>query len=290
VVGQIAGRPVRSRAVVDLTTAPWVHDWRVLALAGGGVTAATLAITGSLLHASSFLGVGYYLVRFALLFAAISLIHWAGPHRTIGWGVATATAAYFLTDAVGNLHSSATAAVWLQFLSVIVFTGLLVIRGWPFAAVPRRLPIVPPTQRPLAYVTLAAAAALFFLFFVAVPFSPYRSGTIIDIVGALAALLAVILIAGLCCAVALAESLEKNQQIFVGAMILAYAGPELYFMLGSLLLGAQFTYLGDDAWDPGLSASGFVLIQAVVLVALVTTFLIMRRSERGTSGPVSHHH
>ncbi len=190
-VGQIAGRPVRSRAVVDLTTAPWVQDWRVLALAGGGVTAATLAITGSLLHASSFLGVGYYLVRFALLFAAISLIHWAGPHRTIGWGVATATAAYFLTDAVGNLHSSATAAVWLQFLSVIVFTGLLVIRGWPFAAVPRRLPIVPPTQRPLAYVTLAAAAALIFLFFVAVPFSPYRSGTIIDIVGALAALLAV---------------------------------------------------------------------------------------------------
>jgi hypothetical protein len=170
---------------------------------------------------------------------------------------------------------------------VIVFTGLLVIRGWPFAAVPRRLPIVPPTQRPLAYVTLAAAAALFFLLFVAVPFSPYRSGTIIDIMGALA----VIPIAGLCCAVALAESLEKNQQIFVGAMILAYAGPELYFMLGSLLLGAQFTYLGDDAWGPGLSASGFVLIQAVVLVALVTsTFLIMRRSERGTSGPVSHHH
>ncbi len=293
VVGQIAGRLLRPRTVVNLPKAPWVHDWKVLTLTGGVAAAATLATASSggensLLHASSFLGVGYYLIRFALLFAAIFLINRAGPHQTIGWGVATATTAYFLTDTVVTIHGSATAAAWLQFLAVITFASLLAIRVWPFTAVPRRLPVVPPTQRPLAYITLAAAAALFFFLFVAIPSVPYGR-TIIDVTGALGALLEVIPIAGLCCAVALAESLEETQRIFIGAMILAYVGPELYFMLGSLLLGAQFTYLGNFVGGPGLSAGWFVLMRAAVLATLITsTFLIMRRAEPGSSGPAPH--
>lgn len=163
VTGQIAGRRLRPRTVIDLPTAPWVHDWKVLALTGAGAAAATLVIASSggersLFHHSSFLGAGYYLARFALLFAAIYFMCRAGSRQTIGWGIATATTAYFLADAVVNLHASATAFVWLQFLAVIAFTGLVAIRGWPFPAIPRRLSIVPPTQRPLAYLVLAAAA------------------------------------------------------------------------------------------------------------------------------------
>lgn len=77
---------------------------------------------------------------------------------------------------------------------------------------------------------------------------------------------------------ALAESLDETQRIFVGAMILAYAGPELYFMLGSLLLGDQFTYFGNFVWGSGSSGGWFALAQATVLATLVTsTFLMMRR-------------
>ena len=184
------------------------------------------------------------------------------------------------------MRFSASATSWLQFLAVLAFIGILGIRAWPFAQLPHRLSIVPPTYRPLAYLTLGSAAALLFSLFVAIPSA---AGTMVDSLGPLGVLLAVFPIA-LCCAVALANSVDETQRTFVGVLLLAYAGPELYFMLGSLLLGDQFTYLGNTVGGSGLSAGWFVVIQATLLATLTaSTFRILRQSEVGPTDPALRH-
>lgn len=286
VVARLSGRLLQPRAVIDLPQAPWVRDWRLLALTGAGVAAATTVTASSAFGSSGFLGIGYYMIRFTLLFAAIFLIHRNDSRQTAGWGLATATAAYFLTDTVTNIHHSATATSWLQFLAVLAFIGILGIRAWPFGQLRRRLSIVPPPQRPLAYLTLGSAAALLFSLFVAIPSSV---GTMVDFIGPLGALLAIFPIA-LCCAVALAKSVDETQRTFVVVLLLAYVGPELYFMLGSLLLGDQFTYLGNTVGGPGLSAGWFVVIQATLLATLTaSTLRILRQAETGSADPALHH-
>ena len=52
------------------------------------------------------------------------------------------------------------------------------------------------------------------------------------------------------------------------AAVAAYAVPEVYFMLGSILLGANFTYVGDDVWAAHGAAPWFALLHAVVTAAL----------------------
>jgi hypothetical protein len=272
------------------------------ALAGAGIVVgalrAGLAQTGGLseLGASGGLGAGYYSIRFAFLLAAIVLAGRPGPWCAAGTGIAAASAAFFLTDAVGGIHSGVSYWAWFEFLAVITFAVLLVIRLRPFSVKPPRLRSLSPAGRPLSFVPLAAAVAQFILLFVsfedvsvfqqgvATPPTLYPSmipeaATIASIGGMLAGLLAVVPIAGLCVIVALTDLADRSQRVFAAAAVSAYLGPELYFMLGSLISGAKFAYVGDDVWAAGQSVSWFVFLQAAVAGALaVSTLMLLLRS------------
>jgi NB-ARC domain-containing protein len=259
----------------------WVRSPKVLFATAAAVAATMLVVSTGMIAASSFLGLGYFLIRFALLFVGLVLMGRSGGHGVLGSGLVVANAVYCLVDALVSIHGNADIWSWLEFFAVIVFTVLLAMRLAPFSGVPRRASIVPPTRRPLAYVVLGAFAVQFVLLFAAIPVD-YGSTTIIGGVGALGALLPVVAIGGLCVATALTEAGDESQRVFVTSVVAAYIGPELMLVLGSLLLGEQFTYLGGGFWgtDAGWSAWGaFALAQAVAGAALMTaTTVLLRRA------------
>jgi hypothetical protein len=167
---------------------------------------------------------------------------------------------------------------WLEFFAVAAFTALIALRLWPFPALPRRASLAAPGNRPLPWTVLGAAVAEIFMLFVSVPNT--SSWTLADYTGIPGGLLAVIPISGLCVAVALAGA-DLAQKTFATAAILAYLGPEVYFMLGSLLLGPQYTYLGDDIGGPGWTAVWFVVAQAAVACTLgASTLLLLQGTAR----------
>jgi hypothetical protein len=272
-----AGEDWRSR----VRTPVWARSPKVLFAAAAAVAATMLVVSTEMIAASSFLGLGYFLIRFALLFAGLVLMGRPGGHGVIGSGLVVANAVYCLVDALVSIHSEADIWGWLEFFAVIVFTVLLVMRLAPFSGVPRRARIVPPTQRPLAYVVLGAVAVQFVLLFAAIPLD-YGSTTIIGGVGALGALLPVVAIGGLCVAAAITEAGDESQRVFVTSVVAAYVGPELVLILGSLLLGEQFTYLGGGFWGTGAGWGvwgAFALAQAVAGAALMTaTTMLLRRA------------
>lgn len=276
----------------------WASSQAAFALAGVGIVVGALGTglaqttvtppdglvqTVSEIGVSGGLGAGYYLIRFGLLLAAIVLAGRTGPWRAAGIGIAAASAVFFLTDAVGSIHGGLTSWAWIEFLAVITFAGLLVIRLRPFAAKPPRLRIISPADRPLSFVPLATAGAQFVLLF-----TSFQGTTIAGTDGTPAALLAVVPIAGMCVTVALTDLAGRAQRAFAVAAIGAYFGPELYFMLGSLISGNNFAYLGDDAWSLGQSVGWFVFVQAAVTAALaVSTLLLLRNTETARLVPDS---
>jgi hypothetical protein len=269
----------------------WASSHAALAFAGAGIMVGALgtglAAAGgpSEIGASGGLGAGYYVIRFALPAAAIVLIGTQGRWRAAGAGIAAASTAFFLTDAVGWIHHGGMSWAWVELLAVIIFASLLVIRLRPYAAKLSPLRIISPADRPLAFVALAMAGAQFILLFKsflgAAIFdgTPIPQSTSIDgINGTASALLAVVPIAGLCVTVALTGLAGELQRAFAAAAIIAYLGPELYFMLGSLISGTSFAYIGDDAWTPGQFANWFVFLQATVTAALAVSTLLLLRS------------
>jgi len=302
VTAQITRRPRTSQEIWAPRRA-WARSQAAFALAGAGIVVGALGtalaqVDGqpSELGASGGLGAGYYLIRFALLLAAIVLVGRPGPWRVAGTGIAAASIVFFLTDAVSGIHNHGTSWAWIEFLAVITFAGLLVIPLWPSAAKPPPLRIISPADRPLSFVPLAAAGSQFILLFQSFQAATIQDGltipeafTIADINGTLSALLAVVPIAGACVIVALTDLAGKSQRAFAVAAISAYFGPELYFMLGSLISGPNFAYMGDDAWAPGQFASWFVFLQAAVAGALAvsTLMLLLRNTEPARPAPDS---
>jgi hypothetical protein len=221
---------------------------------------------------STFLGFAYEALRWGPLLVGIPLLERTGPRRVVGHGIVTANAVFLLVDGLGNLHSVGNVWSWLQLVLAVTLLVVLGIRLWPFAEVPRRVTLVPPTQRPLAWVTIGAAVAELILLVAAVPYVDVAgfdgSFTISGVIGLVAGLLAVVPWAGLCVLAVLVRTVTAPQRLFLTAAIVAYAGPELFFMLGSLLLGSNFTYVGDDVWGPNVSAPWFALLHGVVTAAL----------------------
>ncbi|WP_010693287.1 NB-ARC domain-containing protein [Saccharopolyspora spinosa] len=262
-------------------TPVWLRSPKVLFAAAAAVAATTLFVSTPMIAASSFLGLGYFLIRFAMLFAGLVLMERPSGRGAVGTGLVVANAVYCLVDALASIHAEADVWVWLEFFSVIAFTVLLVMRLAPFDVLPRRARIVPPTRRPLAYVVVGAAAAQFILLFAGIPHE-YGSMTVLAGVGALAALLPVVAIGGLCAATALTEPGDESQRAFVAATVAAYLGPELLLLLGSLLLGPRFTYLGNAFWSDGAyqgSWGTFAVAQAVAAAALLaSTWVLLRRA------------
>jgi len=266
----------RSPSIAPAAVPSWVRSPRALFLVAAGLVAAWLVTANGDLPESTMIGLGYYIIRAALLFAGITLLTRPGQQRAVGWGITAASVSYFLTDAVASLNTASGAFNWLEFFAAAVFTALLAMRLWPFPALPRRASLVAPGNRPLPWAVLAAVAAGIFMLFVSVPNVESVSVTIEDSTGILGGLLAVIPISGLCVAVALVGA-DLAQQTFAAAAILAYLAPEVCFMLGSLLLGTQYTYLGDDTGGPGLTAGWFVVAQAAVACTLgISTLLLLQ--------------
>jgi Caspase domain len=267
----------RSPSIAPTAVPSWVRSPSALFLVAACLVAAWLATANAILRDSTMIGLGYYFIRAALLFAGITLLTRQGKQRAVGCGITAASVSYFLTDAVGSLNTTSGALNWLEFFAVAVFTALLAMRLWPFPALPRRASLVAPGNRPLPWAVLAAAAAEIFMLFVSVPNIESVSVTLEDSTGILGGLLAVIPVSGLCVAVALVGANLAQQKIFAAAAILAYLCPEVYFMLSSLLLGTQYTYLGDDVGGPGLTAGWFVVAQAAIACTLgISTLLLLQ--------------
>jgi len=166
------------------------------------------------------------------------------------------------------LRAASAANSWLEFLTTLVFLGVLGLRLWPFAAVPRRSAVRSVRERPVAVGTLVAAAGYLFLLFVA-PFD--GSGrSMIDLVGLPAALTSFVAFAGLATASALTTSVSADQRTFVTATMITFFVPEVVLLAESFLLGPRFTYVGATTYS-GYSgdATWFVVIQIVLITALV---------------------
>ena len=271
VVCRPAGR-LWARATIPAPDLTRFRDWRVLFGVAVALLVVVLGAAGDMLGHSTFLGFGYEALRWGPLLVGIPLLERTGPRRVVGHGLVTANAVFLLVDSLGSLHSVGNVWSWLQLVLAAALIVLLGIRLWPFDQVPRRVTLVPPTRRPLAWVTIGAAVVELILLVAAVPYVDAAgfdsSFTISGVGGLVAGLLAVVPWAGLCVLAVLARTVTAPQRLFVTAAIVAYAAPEVFFMLGSLLLGDTFTYVGDDVWGPHVNAPWFALLHAVVTAAL----------------------
>ncbi|MFI9383751.1 caspase family protein [Kutzneria sp. NPDC052558] len=270
VVCRPAGR-LWARASIPVPDLAWFRDWRVLA----GIAVAQLVIElltgGEFLGASTLLGVVYDALRFVPLFVGIRLLDRDGPRQVVGHALVFANAVFALAVGLTNVHTDGTLLAWLGLALAVALLVVLGIRLWPFEQVPRRLTLVPPTQRPLAWVTIGATVAELILLVAAVPYDDgdvTGTFTIGGWIGLVAGLVAVVPWAGLCVLAVLTRTLTAPQRLFVTAAVVAYAGPEVFFMLGSLLLGTHFTYVGDSVWGAHGIAPWFALLHAVVTAAL----------------------
>lgn len=265
-------------ATLTAPRAVWARDWRIAGGLGAvALTAWPLSAT-SVLTGSSLVGVGYFALRAALLLLGIYYLHRSESRRTLGLGILGASAVYFLADSVELLHSRADVFAWLEFLAVSGLIAGLVVGHWPFSSVPRRLPLRPPTSRRLTGLVLAALAVQLLLLFVSVSVDSYlgvTSYTIGDLAGPLGCAVAVLPMSALCVAVAVGEVTDGDQRTVISWAIAAYYVPELYFLLASLLLGHQYTYIGADVAVVNLTSTWFVLLQAAATGALLFATLTL---------------
>ncbi|WP_211767315.1 caspase family protein [Kutzneria sp. CA-103260] len=272
VVCRPAGR-LWARAAIPVPDLAWFHDWRVLAGIAVALMVVALGAGGDMLSQATFLGFLYEALRFGPLLVGIRLLDRDGPRRVVGHGLVAANSAFLLADALAGVYSVGSAWSWLQLALAAALVVVLAIRLWPFDQVPRRLSLVPPTKRPIAWVTIGAALVELILLVSAVP-TEDGTFTISRVIGLIAGLLVVVPWAALCVLTVLTRALTAAQRLFVTAAIVAYAGPEIYYMLGSLLLGANFTYVGDDVWDGHGTVVWFPLLHAVVTAAVAGSAVV----------------
>jgi nucleoside phosphorylase len=261
--------------------AAWVRSRAVLAILAGATTlAAYLTATQSSDSTVTRLVYSlYFLIRLALLVAGAWLLGWAEPRAAVGAGIVTATAWYFVADAVQSVGAIGTAAAWLELLAAIALAAVVARRLWPFTEAPRPRRLAPPARRALAYTALAAAGAQFVLLFVAIPGDEYATA-VADGGGALWALLAIAPVAALSGVAALTRMVEAKHGYFVGSALVTYLSPEVYLTLGSLMLGAPSVYLGYGGWGPR-GAAWFALLQAALMLATVSATLLLVRDRSG---------
>ncbi|EWM11329.1 hypothetical protein [Kutzneria sp. 744] len=276
-----AGR-LWARATIPAPDLTWFRDWKVLLGVAVALLVVVLGAAEDMLEKSTFLGFAYEVLRWAPLFVGIRLLDRDGPRRVIAHGIVAANAVFLLVDGLGSVHSIGSVWSWLQLALAAALVVVLAIRLWPFEQVPRRPALVSPTRRPLAWVTVGAASAELVLLVAAVPFDDGEiSGTFTvgGVIGLVAGLLAVVPWAGMCVLAVLSRHLSAAQRLFVTAAVLAWAVPEVFFMLGSLLLGAAFRYVGDDVWGGHGIVAWFALLHAVITAALAgSTVVLLRRS------------
>jgi len=68
VAGRVAGYLWPSAKVMHVPATRWANNSKILALSAAGVVAAAATTLSPIIHASSFLGISYYAIRFGLLF------------------------------------------------------------------------------------------------------------------------------------------------------------------------------------------------------------------------------
>jgi hypothetical protein len=258
----------------------WARTPPALVAVVAAVSAAFVGVWVAPIGGAGLIGVGYLALRVAVLIAAVVFLVRTEDRRPVGVGFAAATAVFVLGDSLGWLYSAPTVWAWLYLLATLCNLGVLSVRFWPFRELRRKPRFIVPATRPLAFLVLGGVFGQLVLLFVAVPFT--RDGfaytlTVSGANGALGTLLFVVPVAALCVLVALTEPLDEPRRTFVTAVVVGFFGPELYLMLTSLVLGTHFTYLGDDVVGPGFTALWYVLLNAVMFVAIgVGTVLIAR--------------
>jgi MFS family permease len=258
----------------------WARTPQALVAAVAAVSAAFIGVWVSVIGQAGIFGVGYLALRVAALILAAVFLTRTEDRRPVGTGLAAAMAVYVLADSIGWLYSTSGVWVWLYLLAALCYLGVLGVRFWPFRELRRKPRFIVPATRPLAFLVLGGVFGQLVLLFVAVPVT--RDGlsgtfTVSAASGALGALLFVVPVAALCVLVALTEPLDEPRRTFVTAVVVGFFGPELYLMLTSLVLGTDYTYVGDDVGGPGVTAVWYVLLNAVMFAAIgVGTVLIAR--------------
>lgn len=269
--------------------AAWLRDHRLLIGAAVALGALVTAVSTQFLEASGLLGALYFLLRFAALGAGLSLMRRSGPRGALGAGLAAGTSAYLLTDALVSINASGRVLVWLELLTSLLFAALLWLRIQPVRNRPRRLGVVLPARRPVAFGALVGVALWFVLLFTAIDLDEYTSITLIQAGGALGALLPVIVIGGICAIVALTEITGEIHRLFIAATVTAYLLPELFMLVGSLALGDRMAYFGGGVFASGVSSSTHSVIQTVIFTLLLVATLLLLRGPRPTARRGSGH-
>lgn len=257
----------------------WARTPPALVAVVAAVSAAFVGVWVSLISQAGLIGVGYLALRVAVLIVAVVFLTRTGDRRPVGVGFAAAMAVYVLGDSLGWLYSTPTVWASLYLLATLCYLGVLGVRFWPFRELRRKPRFIVPATRPLAFLVLGGVFGQLVLLFVAVPTNLGFSYTftVSGNNGALGTLLFVVPIAALCVLVALTEPLDEPRRTFVTAVVVGFFGPEVYLMLASLVLGTNYTYVGDDVGGPGITAVWYVLLNAAMFVAIgVGTVLIAR--------------
>lgn len=267
----------------------WARRPEALLIVVAAVIAAYVGVSIPQIRLSGIVGLLYLLLRVAVLVGAV-LLQRRPDRQAIGVGFAAAMAVYLLGDSMSNLYNVGNVWQWLYLLATLAYLGVLTARFWPFHEVRSRPRFVTPANRPLAIAVLGGVFAQLVLPFVAIPYncldflgdSSACTFTVTRVNGALGTLLFVGPIAALCVLVAITEPPAEPRRSFVIATVVAFFGPELYFMLASLLLGSSYTYVGDDVSGQQITAIWFVILNAAVFVVIAggTTLLALNRGVR----------
>ncbi|MCK2239476.1 MULTISPECIES: hypothetical protein [unclassified Crossiella] len=252
------------------------HNPALLPIAAVAMSATTVAVWTETLGIATLLAVVYLAARFTLLGLGLTWFRRDGDRARLGLGLAAGSALGSVADALTSIHARGDILGWLQFLAVAAFIALLILRLAPLPR-PHRPPLLPPSRRPLAYGVIIALAAQFILLFVAIP-SGYSTASLITRAGALGALLPYAALGGLCLLVALTTVTGPRLRAFIPAALLAFAVPELFLFLGSLLLGDNFTYVGSSVAVLGGGATLFALFQSAALATLTGCTLLLFRT------------
>jgi TIR domain/NB-ARC domain len=261
----------------------WLLDHRILIGVAVALCAAVVAVSTGLFVAAGLLGIGYFLLRFALLGAGLVLMERDGPARPLGIGAVTGSTVYLLVDALGSIHGNSTVTVWLELLGALIFATLLCMRWNPVQHRPRQLALVPPGSRPLSFAVLAGVLTWFILLFVDIPDEDGYTITLIDVTGALGAFFPLLLIGGVAVVAALSDAIDESQRLFAGAMIACYLIPEFFLLLGSLVLGQRFAYFGHGVYATTFAAPWFTTLQAVVVAVMAaSTLSLLHRAQPST--------
>jgi hypothetical protein len=279
-------------ALADRAVTRWARDPRALVVAAVVVAVAVLGTSTTELLTGTFLVAGYFLLRFGSLIAGAILLARPKAHHPVGAGLVVGNTAFCVVDAVGNLTNRPDLWAWLELLAILILMACLWLRWWPPQSSPRRPSLRQLEPRILVLVVIAGVFVQLILIFVPITSISVDSVgptpitfTIIEVEGTLGAMLAVLPIGVFCILIALGEQQVLRARMFATATVVAYLAPELYLLLGSLLLGPHFSYIGDDVYGVTLVSSWIIPVQAA-LTAIVG-LAALSNLRRARSAPAS---